>query len=124
MAATWPLRIGFTAVAESVQVEIDPSKRENGMSLRGVSIGLGASARMSARAVLATASYLNCHQWRVPSRFPRLRSGRNAFNESGIMDRWRAGERNASRSAKPSDELRTDMRRWRRCLPVSPAKST
>ena len=70
-----PPWICFLVDAESMEIGIDPSKREKGMSAREEIMGLETSARMSARALPATASYLNFLRWVAPGGFRRLRSG-------------------------------------------------
>ena len=79
-------------------------------------MGFEPSARMSARTSAAPVSYRNFLQWVAPGIFCRLRSGRNAVNDSGIVDRWCAGERNAGRSVEVSGKLRKGMLWRRRCL--------
>ena len=88
-----------------------------GAPFRGAIMVLETSARKPARASPATVPQLNLLQRFEPGYLCHLRSG-----ESGIMDRLRAREKNAGRSAEVSDKLR-DERIWRRrCRSLRPAK--
>ena len=71
--------------------------------------GATSGSELPARTLLATVSFLNFLRWVVPGGFRHLRPGWGAVNESGAMDQWRAGVRQAAAQASVTEELRRDM---------------
>ena len=101
---------------------MEERKVSKGLRLREEMFGAPPGSEMSARTLLACASFPNSLRWVIPGGFCHLRSGWNAVNESGVMDLWRAGARRASAAAAVSEDLRNEMAWWREMLSTRPAK--
>ena len=79
---------------------------------------------VTARPVLATASFLNFPRWVVPGGFRHLRGGWNLVGDSGVMDEWRGGSKGADCSAEIIVKFWRDVMSWRPCLMDSASKPT
>ena len=92
------------------------------MSQGDAATSLRAGSSLSARQVLNAVSFLNFLQCVVPGGFSRHRSGWNLVNACSLMDKWRAGARQAGSPAGAPEEFRNDMRRRSRALEASPLR--
>ena len=72
-------------------VRLEERKVGKGLRLREEVFSVRPGAMFPARDLLATVSFLNFLHWVIPGGFRQLRPGRDAVNESGVMEMWRAG---------------------------------
>ena len=79
-------RLGFEADAHRGAVRMEERKVSEGPRLREEILGASPGSEMSARTLLASASFLNFLYWVTPGEFLHGRSGLGAGYESGAMD--------------------------------------
>ena len=114
--------IGFIVKTECGAVEIDRGERRKGMAVCDAVVSLPARSTLPAQSVLPTLLYLNFLQVLAPGGVANLRSGFRIVNACGIMDRWRAGAKQADSPAEASTEFRNEMCWWWRAVESSPLK--
>ena len=116
-------RFGFEVDTLQGAVRVEARNVLKGMRQREEIFGALPASEMSARTLLATASFLGFLRWVIPGGFCHLRPGWGAVNESGAMGQWRSGRSRPSALAKVTEQLRNDTL-WRRgMLSALPAKT-